>query len=128
MIVPGKYLLLCAIISLFAIQVHAQIPAGNDVPVIFKVSNSREERVPFYTITVTNRLDEKSIQSKVADSTGESTFQLLLNNQYSVVISSVNFLPIEKKISVTKANQVFVFTAEAAGKTLDAAVITAQRP
>ncbi len=64
----------------------------------------------------------------MADNSGTAKFNLLKNSQYTVKISSVNYLPIEKGISTSGDQMIFSFTAEPLGKTLDAVVVTTHKP
>jgi iron complex outermembrane recepter protein len=107
----------------FAATLHAQ-----DVPVTFKVINQKKEPVTFATITVINRLDSLQTMKKVADSSGIAKFTLTKGGQYTVKITSVNYQPIEKGITVTGNQTFFSFTAEPLPKTLGNVVVTSQKP
>ncbi|MDZ4795047.1 MAG: outer membrane beta-barrel protein [Bacteroidota bacterium] len=101
---------------------------GGDVTITIKIINQKKEPLAFASVTITNRLDNNLVIKKAADSSGTVQFRLAKNNQYSVSISSVNYLPIEKGIS-TSGNEVsFNFVAEPVGKTLETAVVTSKKP
>lgn len=102
---------------------HAQ-----QLPVTLKVINQKREPVPFATITVTNRLDSTKIEKMTADSSGNARFQLSKGAQYTIHITSVNYQPIDKDITVTGNQSVFTFAAEPLPKTLGGVVVTSQKP
>jgi outer membrane receptor protein involved in Fe transport len=107
----------------FSSQVHAQ-----NIPVSIKVVNQKKEPVAFATITVVNRLDSLQLIKKVADSSGIASFNLTKEGQYTVRITSINYQPVEKGISITGNKTSFSFTTEPLGKTMEAAVITSKKP
>ena len=117
-------LLLMIIFSQHAVR--AQTPP-EEIVVTFKIINQKKEAVSFYTILIINRLDTTKILNKSGDNDGVSIFTLSKNGQYTIKITSVNYQPLEKNISVAGKNS-FVFTAEPMGKTLDAAVIVSKKP
>ncbi len=100
---------------------------AQEIPVTIKVTNSKREPVPFVTISAVNRLDSTQIFTKLADSTGKAVFQFS-HGQYSISISAVNYLSLEKGITVTSNHTQFSFSLEPAGKTLETAVVRSQRP
>jgi hypothetical protein len=101
---------------------------AQQLPVTFKVINQKREPVTFASITVTNRLDSTKSEKKVADSSGTARFQLTKDGQYTIQITSVNYQPIEKDITVTGNQSVFTFAAEPLPKTLGGVVVTSQKP
>ncbi|MFI5132866.1 MAG: TonB-dependent receptor domain-containing protein [Chitinophagales bacterium] len=120
-----KYLLLLFIFA-FALscsQLHAQ-----EIPVTFKIVTSKQSPVSFATVNVINRTDTAQILKKVADSSGRAVFRLKKGIQYLVRVSSVNYQPVEKGISVTGNQNVFVITVESLEKTLNTVVITSKKP
>jgi hypothetical protein len=104
-------------------SLHAQ-----QLPVTFKVINQKREPVTFASITVTNRLDSTKSEKKVADSSGTARFQLTKDAQYTVHITSVNYQPVEKDITISGNQTVFTFAAEPLPKTLGGVVVTSQKP
>lgn len=101
---------------------------SQETPVSIRIVNNKKEPVSFASVTVLNRLDSSQRFVRPADSSGVARFNLLRNKQYTVLVSAVNYLPIEKGISISGGQTNFTFTAEHAGKTLDAAVVTAKKP
>jgi iron complex outermembrane recepter protein len=115
---------LLIILSLFIVHsLHAQ-----QLPVTFKVVNQKREPVTFASITLTNRLDSTKTEKKVADSSGTARFNLAKDEQYTVQITSVNYQPIEKDITITGNQSLFTFAAEPLPKTLGGVVVTSQKP
>ncbi|MEP6699896.1 MAG: outer membrane beta-barrel protein [Bacteroidota bacterium] len=104
------------------------VTQAQEIPVTFKVINAKKEPVPFFSITVVNRLDSTQTIKKGADSSGIARLNLMKNGQYSVKITSVNYQIIEKGIALTNNQTYFSFTAEPIGKTLETAIITSQKP
>ncbi len=104
------------------------IMQAQDIPVIIKVVTQKKEPVAFASITVSNRTDSTQTITKVADSSGIASFNLQKNGQYIVYISSINYQPLEKRITITGNQSSFSFTPEPAGKTLGEVVITSQKP
>jgi iron complex outermembrane receptor protein len=118
---PSLLLLNCFLF--FSFLTRAQ-----DIPVTIKIINQKKEPVAFASVTVINRLDSTKTMKKVADSSGITHFELARNNQYTVLVSSVNYQPIEKGITVTGGQNFFSLVAEPVGKTMEAVVVTAKKP
>ncbi|MEQ1675678.1 MAG: TonB-dependent receptor, partial [Chitinophagaceae bacterium] len=119
------------LVSLLFISVpaHSQVAqTGEETIITIKIVNQKKEPVPFASVTVTNRSDSTHVITKAADSSGIAKFKLTKRNNYTVSISSINYLPIEKGISVSGNQSVFTFSAGPIGKTLDAAVVTSKKP
>src|SRR5215218_9074187 len=93
-----------------------------------KVINSGKEPVPFATLQFSLATDSTQVQQKVSDSTGVARFNAEQGGQYIVRFSSVNYLPIEKGITIKGNSPLFVITAEPANKKLNAVVVTSSRP
>ncbi len=114
---------------LFISNLQAQsVSPPEEIPVSFRIINQKKQPVPFASVTVTNRLDSQQVWKKVADSSGVAVFRLHKEGQYSVSISSVNYQPLEKGISITGNQTVFTFMTEPLPKTLGAVVVTSQKP
>jgi hypothetical protein len=116
-------LLLILPVLFFSAILHAQ-----DIPVSFKLFNQKREPVPFASVTITNRLDSLQVFKKVADSTGTVVFTLKKEGQYTIAVSSVNYQPLEKGITITGNQSSFPFVLEPLPKTLGGVVITSQKP
>ena len=118
-----KYISLFSFFLFFSTLVKAQ-----EINVTIKILTSKKEPVLFATVTLFNRLDSVRTFTKLTDSSGIAQFVLRSNNQYNVNISSVNYLLIDKGITVSGEQNIFSFVAEEAGKTLQAAVVTSKKP
>lgn len=94
----------------------------------FRVISEKKDKVPYYTLNAVNYFDSTDKQSRLADSNGVIFLSLKENGRYAITVTSVNYLQIEKNITVGAGDSVLIFTAIAAGKTLETAVITAQTP
>ena len=81
---------------------------AQQVPLSIKVINQKREPVKFATVTITNRTDSTQIFTKSADSSGKATFNLQKNEQYTIKISAVNYLPFEKGVSIS-GNQTYIY-------------------
>jgi iron complex outermembrane recepter protein len=101
---------------------------AQQIPVTFKVINQKKEPVVFATVTVVNRTDTLQEDKKISDSSGVVTFTLSKAGQYIVSISSVNYQPLEKGITVTANQNTFSFSLETLAKTLTGVVVTSSKP
>jgi hypothetical protein len=101
--------------------------AAQDIPVTIRVTNPKKEPIAFASVIVRNRLDSNQSVKKMADSSGVAIFNLGKNVQYTVSISSVNYLPVEKGISTSGNQAFFSFVAEPLGKTLETAIVTSKK-
>lgn len=125
-----KYRSLYIRLLLFFIASSFSAPSllAQETVVTFKVITQKKEPVAFATINIISRLDTNIVFTKSSDSAGLASFILPRNKQYTVQVSSVNYMPQQKGIS-TSGNQFSVtFIAEPAGKMLDAAVVTSKKP
>jgi len=114
----------CSIFA-FAISLSA---FSQNIAVHLKVNNNKHEPIPFASFTVLKRNDTTQLRTNAADSSGSVTFYLLQNTQYIVRISSANYRPLEKGITVTQQHNAFSFIAEQATKTLQGVVVTSKAP
>ena len=104
------------------------ISSAQEIQVTISFVNQKKEPVSLATVTLFNRLDSTRTFTKLTDSSGVAQFVLRLNNQYNVNITSINYQPIDKGITVSGDQTTFRFLAEPAGKTLEAAVVTSKKP
>ncbi|MBL0273810.1 MAG: hypothetical protein IPQ06_12230 [Chitinophagaceae bacterium] len=88
-----------ALLFTFTHQAYTQpVPSGQtEIPVTIKIVNQKKEPVAFASVTLINRMDSTLSISKVADSSGMASFNLIKNNQYTIRINSVNYQLIEKE-------------------------------
>lgn len=114
----------CSLIAIFFLFDNL---SAQDIPTTLRIRNQKNEPVPYATITVVNRADSSKVSEKVADSTGVAKFGLE-KGQYLVRISTVNYLPLEKGITISTRSTNFTIPLEPLPKTLRSVVVTAQKP
>jgi Outer membrane protein beta-barrel family/TonB-dependent Receptor Plug Domain len=107
------------------ILLYTQLQA-QEADVTFKIMNQKREPVSFAYVTAINRADTLQALKKTADSLGLVVFKLS-NGQYLIKISSVNYQPVEKEITVSDNQTFFNFTIEPLPKTLGNVVVTSQK-
>lgn len=117
-----RYILLSFFLTLSIISFTQEIP------VTIKIVNTKKEAVAYSNISVNNRTDSLQTNIRMADSLGRCRINLTKNNQYIIKVSSVGYLPQEKKITFNGNQTFFIFTLEAEGKTLEAAVVISRKP
>ena len=103
---------------------HAQAQQTN---VTIKIINAKKEPLPFASITITLVKDSTQSFNKVSDSSGIAMFDLAYE-RYLVSVSSVNYLPFQKGITIKNENPSFTLIAESTSKTLKGITVTASRP
>jgi len=113
---------------LTGVLLFSSFSQAQEIPVTFKVINAKKEPVASASFSVINRLDSTLTIKKVADSSGTVSLRLTKGGQYLIRISSVNYQPIEKGITISGNQASFYFTVEAASKTMETVVVTAQKP
>jgi iron complex outermembrane recepter protein len=113
---------------LFSMLLLPNLLFAQQANVSFRIINSQKQPVSFASVTVVAMPDSSKVQQKVADTTGVVQFSLAQNGQYIVKVSSINYEPIEKRITVKGTAPVFTFTAEASSKSLAGVTVTATRP
>lgn len=116
--------LIFALFSLVYLSAHAQDPAT----IRIRITSPKNEPVAYATISVLSVPDTLAKQQKSADSTGVAVFDLVLNHPYLVRISSVDYQPLEKSITVKSAGQQFNFTAKPSSTSLNNIVVTTRKP
>ena len=124
----NKLLLLVRNFLLIPLLFLAKASQAQDIPVTIKITTQKKEAVPFATFSLINRSDSTQIIKKIADSTGSAQFNLSKNSQYTLNITSLNYLTIEKGISTTGNQTFFSFIAEPLGKTLETAIVVSKKP
>lgn len=117
-----QYFLILVSFILLSHLLHAQ-----QIEVSIKVATTKGEAVPFASLTAIRVSDSKAVQ-KVSDSSGIVLLSLLSGAKYNLKISSVNYEPVEKGITVTTNNPVFTIVVQAVSKTLNNVVINSTRP
>ena len=101
-------------VRFFALLFFVFLSAGlcaQKVNVSIKVTNKKNEPVPFASFTVIKRNDTLVFQQKNSDSTGIARFMLEKDVQYIIRITSVNYLPLEKGVTATPNHNFFSLIA-----------------
>ena len=96
--------------------------------VTFKIANAKNEALPFATVTVLPVPDTTSKLEKITDSSGRVTFSLLQGRPYRIVASAVEYVSIEKGITIKGDNPTYTIIVEALSKSLSNVVVTSRRP
>ncbi len=104
-------------------RIHAQ-----QTNVTVKIINTKNQPVPFASVTVTGVKDSMQNLSKVSDSSGIAKFDLNREEQYIVSVSSVNYAALKKGITIKNANPIFTFIAENVSASLKNVTVTSIRP
>ncbi|HEY2722757.1 MAG TPA: outer membrane beta-barrel protein, partial [Chitinophagaceae bacterium] len=101
---------------------------SQQITVNFKIANGKNEPVPYASFIVMKRSDSSAVQRKAADSSGLVKFLLSQGTQYIVRISSTNYQPVEKGITVNSGHTSFSFVTESLSKTMQGVVVTSKAP
>jgi hypothetical protein len=96
--------------------------------VSFKVINTKNEVIPFASITILSVPDTINKFSQVTDSSGISVFQLQQHRPYKVIISSINYLQIEKALTIKTDNPTVTYTLQDDARSLGGVTVVASRP
>jgi len=116
------------IFSFFVLLFLSAQARAQKINVSFKVIGNKNEAVPFASFTVIKRSDSLQTQRKVSDSTGVVKFSLENSTQYIVRITSINYQPLEKGITVNQNHNFFSFELESSSKAMQGVTVTAARP
>jgi hypothetical protein len=116
----NRILLLCFVLL-------TKLATGQSLPVSIRILNAKGEPVSFATVAVRPVADTSSLQSKLSDSTGLVLFNLA-PQLYSIRITSVEYAPLEKTISVKQDATTFRLVMQPLSKEMNSVVVTARRP
>ncbi len=119
--------LLIFLILIFAGNLTAANLQAQDATVSIKIISAKKEPLPFASVTIRSVKDSSQTFNKVSDSSGLAVFTLQ-RQQYIVDVSSVNYAPFTRGITVKNDNAVFTFTAQNVSKALKEITVTATRP
>lgn len=111
---------------LIAFIVTPVIANAQQTLVTFKIINAKKEPVSYASVSVTAVNDSSRNFHFVCDSSGVIRFTLPFD-QYRITVSSVNYAPLEKGITVNTDKPVFTFTTQFA-RSLQHVIVTASRP
>jgi outer membrane beta-barrel protein/TonB-dependent receptor-like protein len=117
----------CFLLALFPLFLSI---AGfsQQVSVTLKAVDNKNEAIAFASFTVIKRNDSLQLQQKVSDSSGAVKFLLDNGEPYVVKISSVNFQPLEKGITIKTGHQNFTFTLQSSMGVMQGVTVTAAKP
>ena len=118
----NRLLLICFCLFLAAYS------SAQDVPVKMIVVGTKGEPIGAATVIVIPASDSNARQTKMADTAGVAVFQLQQNGLYKVQVSSVNYEPVEKNITVKGDAPSFRFVVQPLSKSMSSVVVTARRP
>ena len=116
-----------SIIIVFLCWLLPAVSTAQQASVTIKIVNSKKEPLPFASVSVVPVKDSTRSIEKVSDSSGIAKFSLA-HEQYIVSVSSVNYAPFQKGITVKTDNPFFTFTADVVSKSLQGVSIVSSRP
>ena len=94
----------------------------------FRIVDSKNEPLPFATVTVVSVPDTAYKQYEVTDSNGIAHVFLINNHPYIIRISLVNYVQQDKRITFHSNRPDYVIQMQLSSSTLNNVVITANRP
>ena len=115
---------------LIAVVLYCLLPSGviaQKTNVTIRIINAKKEPLSFATVTVTSVKDSTQIFNMVSDSSGTVVFNLA-HEQYLVAVSSVNYAPFKKGITVKTSHPFFTFTTDVVSRSLQGINIISSRP
>src|SRR5215213_7092123 len=115
-------------LSFFFLLFLSTVLQAQEVPVKFKIINSKREPVPFATIKIISVADTALVQQSLTDSSGIAVFNLIHEQFFIVKVSSVNYKLLEKNIHVSGGQALFTLMMEPLEKSLENVVVTSTRP
>lgn len=114
-----------AIVVLYCLLPGSAVAQQTSVTI--RIVTAKKEPLPFATVSVISVKDSTQSLHKVSDSSGTTVFDLA-HEQYIVSVSSINYAPLKKGITVKIDRPVFTFIADIVSKSLQGITITATRP
>ncbi|MEO6455013.1 MAG: outer membrane beta-barrel protein, partial [Ginsengibacter sp.] len=112
---------------IFFFTLHASTAQAQQTGVTIKVIDAKREAVPFASLKIAALKDTSQIIIKITDSSGTALIDLSYG-QYIISVSSVNYLPFKKGITIKVDHPVFMLMAQVALTSLKGVVVTASRP
>jgi hypothetical protein len=116
---------------LFSFLLSAFLPVRSftqDAAITIKVINKQTRPVLYATVKIVPLADSLHYFEKITGSSGTAVFDLIRGNQYKVTVTSVNYSPVQKGITIKDNTTFFTFLLENATKTLDAVVVQRAKP
>jgi hypothetical protein len=114
------------LLFLFVLAFSTFYPSAQELHVTCKIVDNKNEPVPFASVAIYQRTDTLISETKVADSSGMTSFVLQKDVQYFVRISATGYLSSEKGIVAN--SDFFSFTIESITKTLKEVEVISQKP
>lgn len=111
---------------LLALYLFPLLSIAQQTNVTIRIINAKKEPLPFASISVVSVRDSTKSWHKVSDSAGIAVFNIA-HEQYFVSVSSVNYVPFQRGITVKSDRPVFTFTAQFSNA-LQGVTVTATRP
>lgn len=119
----GFYFFIFSLLILFSQKIGAQ-----QLPINFKILTIKNEPVAFATVKVISVADTTNMQQKLSDSSGIVSFNLAHGHLFTIHISSVNYKPFSKTISINGTQTLFTLVIESLERTLENVVVNSTRP
>ena len=114
---------------LLSVGITAAAQQGvRETAVHFKIVNTVREPLPFATVTILSVPDTIQKQEKITDSNGVVLFRLYQTRPYRIRVTSVNYQPLEKNITIKGDNPTLTLVVNKAEQSLSSVVVTASKP
>ena len=114
---------------LLSVGITAAAQQGvRETAVHFKIVNTAREPLPFATVTILSVPDTIQKQEKITDSNGVVLFRLYQMRPYRIRVTSVNYQPLEKNITIKGDNPTLTLVVNKAEQSLSSVVVTASKP
>ena len=114
------------ILSIF-FYFFAAIASAQKTNVTLRILDTKKEPLPFASIILHPFSDSTHPIQVVSDSNGSATLKLAYG-QYHMLVTSVNYKPLQKGITVKTERPVFTFTAEGVTGSLQGVNIVSSKP
>ena len=93
-----------------------------------RIINQLKEPVSFATAKITSVADSNYFFDAVSDSLGIVSFSSINSGQYIVSVTSLNYAPLKKGITIREGQNQFTMSLDVVDSKLNAVVVTANRP
>ncbi|MEO6329177.1 MAG: outer membrane beta-barrel protein [Ginsengibacter sp.] len=114
------------ILIFFGFTFIVNIVQAQQTKVTIKIADAKKEVIPFAALKVIPVNDSTQSFNKITDSSGIAVMDIVYG-QYTIAVSSVNYMPFKKGITVKRDLPVFILTAPPS-TSLKEVVVTAPRP
>lgn len=92
------------------------------------ILNSKKEPVTFATVKLIPVADSSGAKEKISDSSGVALFNVVQGSLYIINVTSINYLPAQKGLTIKNPSSVFTITLASSENKLNAVVVTAAKP